>query len=401
LNEEAEDYATAAAPSIASLADDKQVVIIDPSGAPVESLLEYLDGYAIKDAMVFCDVHSMHSLPRQPTLFSAYATFQRPRQIGASDVQRDTDREACAIWTKSSLGVDPDVRITPHVPPEISTGFSMRRQDLRKRDSIPFASPHAPESARGTVAWLQNLCYKVSHTSAVVARPSPERFENMHERERPPSEEAALERSLRAAEMAYCNGSWHNCVTYVKTLLHSLETAASVTPKALKIVSFGGPSASTLDDDLRCHQCCGRLSRLVCRLAQRCDELCAAELLHATNTKKQLDLPHRLSAPPHPLDARDLAAFRHGTAALLGDIDDAFLRAKSKLMVDEAVAHLALVKTNPVSRRVFVRRYTHAQHEDPYVSKYATGAHHHPFVVGAGVGLSHRYLDRVLRPRLM
>ena len=43
------------------------------------------------------------------------------------------------------------------------------------------------------------------------------------------------------------------------------------------------------------------------------------------------------------LDASDLAAFRRGTSALVYDIVDIVLRAKSRLTVDEAIAHLALV----------------------------------------------------------
>ena len=328
LNDEAED---ATARSSASMVDDKQVVIVDRSGTPVESLLEYLDEYAMTDAMVFCVTHRIHALPRQPTLFSAYATYQR---------QQEKDLCKSAIQSNSA-------HLTSHLSTLPPMSLDVRiHWDLHASTAV-CSSPHAPESALGTVAWLQNLCCKVSHTSAVVARPSPERVGNMYERERPPSEEAALERALRAAEMAYCNGNWQGCGTHAKALLCRLESSATATPTALRVVSFGDGHSrpQTLDDDLRCHQCCGRLARLVCRLVQRHDELCAAELPCVTNTNRRLVIPRGLSASLQPLDAGDITAFCRGTTALIDDIDDAVIRAKSKLIVDEALAHLALVLT--------------------------------------------------------
>tara|TARA_B100000700_G_C14867304_1_gene771632 strand:+ start:79 stop:771 length:693 start_codon:yes stop_codon:yes gene_type:complete len=172
-----------------------------------------------------------------------------------------------------------------------------------------------------------------------VARPSPLKVTETIERERSPSQETALEQALRAAEMSYCNENWRDCGAQIKALLHRLEHATMAKPATLRILTFGDGlnRPTTLDDDLRCRQCCARLCRLVCRFVQRFDELCAAKIIKSTRHEIPL-LLDILS-----LDASDLAAFRRGTSALVYDIVDIVLRARSRLTVDEAIAHLALV----------------------------------------------------------
>tara|TARA_B100000482_G_C12610577_1_gene298853 strand:- start:3331 stop:3603 length:273 start_codon:yes stop_codon:yes gene_type:complete len=56
-----------------------------------------------------------------------------------------------------------------------------------------------------------------------------------------------------------------------------------------------------------------------------------------------LDNGTQFNIPP-PLDAGDIAALRRGAAALVHDIRDPVLQAKSKLTFDEALAHLSLVR---------------------------------------------------------
>jgi hypothetical protein len=359
LKEEAEDGTVAAAPSdssVVAFSDEQQQMIASTSiPSSTASLLEYLDGYMLVDTVTYCAAYRMRALPRQPTLFSSYAAYRRQRdkdESSVGDAQHGTNtamsqrpESTSPPLEKMALIKTPNVAASDSAMFTVATGTDTHASAPSNAFSTAhFSSPHAPESALGTVAWLQNLCYKVSHTSAVVARPSPERVGNIIERERPPSEEAALERALRAAEMAYCNGNWRDCGTRAKALLRRLEKATRATPSALRVVSFGDGfnRPISFDDDLRCHQCCGRLARLVCRLAQRQDELCAVELLRSTKIRRRFRLDSLESNPP-PLNAGDIASFRRGMAALVNDIDDNVLKARSKLLVDEALAHLALV----------------------------------------------------------
>lgn len=308
--------------------------------APMESLLEYIDGHL--DSVLFREAHRTRALPRQPTLFSVYAACQHQRN------KVDKEKHNCMMTQRPKSMSSPlknrllIIKQTRDVPSAMNTA------SYRPEITVALVpSPHAPESTQGTVAWLQNLCYKVSHTSAVVARPSPEQFNNNHQRERPPSEEVALERELRAAEMAYCVGKWCDCGARTKALLHRLDAASCSAAMTTGASHGDGPlRPPCLDDDLRCHQCCGRLARLVCRLAQRHDELCVIKILRATSIKERLGISgiRGGSTMPPPLDAGDIAAFRRGTTALVYSINDAVLQAKSKLTLNEALAHLALVK---------------------------------------------------------
>ena len=319
----------------------KSIAANTPS--PVESLLEYLDGHNSE----FNGTH--RPLPRQPILFSAYIAYQRQRER--------VDDVTC----KSCPGVK-DHRISPLIRLHMSSSESAARSQLggnrepgahamgvhhNSANPAFILSPHAPESGKGTIAWLQNLCYKVSHTSAVVARPSPELLGSYHRRERLPDEEASLESVLRAAEMAYCNRDWRDCGMRTKALLGQLEGVA-IGPHSteMRAISLGvGPGTRTLDDDLRCHQCCGRLARLVCRIVQRQDELCTANFLSARRMKKRLGiLDNRADFDMPPISAGDIAAFRRGAAALIHDIHDTVLQAKSKLIFDEALVHLSLAQ---------------------------------------------------------
>ena len=310
------------------------VIAEDGNPPPLESLLEYLDeNYSRVD-----ETYTTRALPKQPILFSAYVAYQQ---------QRGRYEDVACI---PSPGLE-DCSAPLVNRPAISDTEDM---DVAARplsgSFTSISSPHAPESAQGTITWLQNLCYKVSHTSAVVARPSPEQIGNNHQRERSPSEEAWLETALRMAEMEYCNRNWRDCGVRTKNLLRQLENAAAVPPRdiALRVVAFGNVlrRAQTLDDDLRCHQCCGRLARLVCRLAQRRDELLTIDVLGVRTIKSRLgnlDNGTQFNIPP-PLDAGDIAALRRGAAALVHDIRDPVLQAKSKLTFDEALAHLSLVR---------------------------------------------------------
>jgi hypothetical protein len=286
--------------------------------APVASLLEYLNRYS-GEASASAKPCVLYPLPRQPTLFSSYVNYQRQKGKSFGEiVNKHQPLQAC---------------------PRVLANSS-------------FLVPQAPESAVDVVAWLQGTCDNICHTSVVVARPSPEHVGVYIERERPPSKEIGLERALRAAEMAYCNGSWHASSAQTKSLLYRLEKRAIARGAAHKVVSLGGRlRRATMDEDLRCYQSCGRLARLLCRLAQCCDDSCAAGRLKAAPYRNaQFDRCEPIW--PMRLDARDVAAFRCGTADLVDDIDDYVLQVKSKLIIDESVIHLALVHMRSAPRPV-------------------------------------------------
>jgi len=298
--------------------DDEPLVIVDAyAPAPVSSLLDYLNNYVVETLVSSKPRRVLCPLPRQPTLFSSYVNYQRQQGSSFGEIANQ------------------------HKP--LQQPFACTRLS---GNSSSFLVPQAPESAIDVVAWLQNICDKICHVSVVVARPSPERVGVYIERERPPSKEIGLERALRAAELAYCNGSWHASSAHSKALLHHLENQATKRGTARKIVSLGGRlrRLMTMDEDVRCYQCCGRLARLLCRLAQRCGECIAVGRLKATPCRS-IQLDRCEPAWPTLPDARDVAAFRRGTADLVDNIDDCVLRAKSKLIINESMTHLALVHT--------------------------------------------------------
>jgi hypothetical protein len=246
---------------------------------------------------------------------------------------------------KSGFGV----RTLPR-PSVLFSNYAMRQQavndssELSSIKSFTSMTLKAPGSAADMIVWLQNLCTEISCTAAVVARPAPAHFGTDAERERSPSEEVALEKELRMAEVAYCNGNLHACGAHTKNIFRRLEKP--VQPHgALRVISFGDGHSrpSTFDDDLRSYQCGGRLARLMCRLVQRYDECSAPEVQSTATTHGHY------SKWTSSLDASDVAAFRRGAALLLNDIHDHALRARGKLIIDEALVHLALVIRLPMS----------------------------------------------------
>ena len=192
------------------------------------------------------------------------------------------------------------------------------------------------------VTWLKNIHDKVSSAIATVVRPSPEHPRKYVESERSPSKEVAFEEALRVAEMSYCNEHWRDCSAQTKSLVHCLDALAR-SSKAHQFNSRGSLRPSVYNFDLHCYQSCGRLARLVCRLVQRCDELGAIELIRTVRMCKHLHKGHH--PPPFlPLDANDIATFCRGATAMVNAIRDDLLRAKSKLIIHESLAHLALVE---------------------------------------------------------
>mmetsp|Transcript_11450 Transcript_11450/g.36367 ORF Transcript_11450/g.36367 Transcript_11450/m.36367 type:complete len:2088 (+) Transcript_11450:35-6298(+) len=289
-----------------------------------ESLLEHLDRHHV-DARGESTFSPEQPLPRPPTLFSAC------RRMHMSRPSLLTPREDDGI-ASSELSQE-----------LVQTAFlDQRRPERFPTSSVPTkcrrvphecgSSPHAPETAHGVLAWLHNLCAKVQTTRAVVARPSP-KITAARECERLPSEELALERRLRVVEMAFCSAEttaqFDRALSQLQGLLRLLDDRWPVrrAHRCTPLVHLDSdPCFSGIDCIERTVQCASRLVRLVCRMAQHCDE---------NNYEPSMHRGVRTS---------DIASLRRCGQAFMHDVrDNNVSRLRIELTVDEGVAHLALI----------------------------------------------------------
>lgn len=297
----------------------------------LETLLEYLDSHKA-DTDDATDIPIEKPLPRPPLLFSAY---RRPGGHNTRVLPSMTTKEddACSTFAPRESSACHQARGPVLGDLRLSRDFVVTSQtgvQRSRRFHTPVLSPHAPESAQGVVSWLINLSAKVRSTRAVVARPTPKTVD-AREFERLPSEEVALERQLRIAEMIYCSAEagMHlaDAVQEVKLLLRRIDAARSKRVNALRssaLIELEVDSVNCDDLETRTSQCAARLVRLTCRVAQLCDS--TSNTLHER------------------IDAIDVAMLRRCCLALASDIrGNHVARLGAELLVDEALAHLALL----------------------------------------------------------
>lgn len=297
----------------------------------LETLLEYLDSHEA-DTDDTTDIPIEKPLPRPPLLFSAYRRPGGHSTRGLSSLMTK-EEDICSAFTPRDSSAWHQARGPVLGDPRLSRDLSMTSQtgvQRGKRIQNPVMSPHAPESAQGVVSWLINLSAKVRSTRAVVARPTPKTVD-CREFERLPSEEVALERQLRIAEMIYCSAEsgLHvaDAIHKVKLLLRRIDATRSKRLKASQsnaLIELDMDSPICDDLETRTSQCAARLVRLTCRVAQLCDSM--SNTLH------------------EQLDSADVAMLRRCCLALASDIRaDHVARLGTELLVDEALSHLALL----------------------------------------------------------
>ncbi|KAJ1446288.1 hypothetical protein M885DRAFT_591881 [Pelagophyceae sp. CCMP2097] len=232
-----------------------------------------------------------------------------------------------------------------------------------------WSAPQAPTTAPAFVAWLGDLERTAQRSKQVVVRPRPFAATGA---ERRPRDEVALERALREAEMALCAHKDAECARLLRALVRRLDEAWTPQPGAADCASVlrlfhrarpgpaalaaapgeaaasaglpGSPppvaaaDAAADEDEARCAQCAGRLVRVFCRLAQRCDEL--------AGRRGGYSKAHDLVTAP------DVRAFRAAAARISAGARSAALRERLALELDEGLAHLALVHERAYRRRV-------------------------------------------------